>query len=240
MPFSPRALLERGGDWLLVSLTLWLLVAYLALPTWWKHRALRHPALDAAPNITQTGAHIPGDPINFSVIGPQSSVVEAMQSAGWFPADAITWRSSWRIAESTIFHRSYDDAPVSNLFLYGRREDLAFEKPVGKDPRERHHIRFWLAPERDSDGRPCWLGAVTFDRSVGFSHTTGQITHHIAPDLDAERDALISDLQTAGKVTTLDWRDGFLSQHEGRNGGGDPWKTDGRLPVLVLSATRSE
>ena len=40
--------------------------------------------------------------------------------------------------------------------------------------------------------RPVWLGAATFDRSVGVSHYTGAITHHIDADIDAER-ALLAD-----------------------------------------------
>jgi len=229
-----RAFLERGGDVFLTALGIWLVIAYLALPSLWKHHERRHPALDDAPRITQTGALIPGDPLNLSFIGSEDDLVAAMHAAKWFPADPVTLRSSLRIAEASILHRSYEDAPVSNLFLFGRKEDLAFEKPAGKDPRERHHVRFWKAPQLDAQGRPCWFGAVTFDRSVGFSHTTGQITHHIAPDLDAERDALIADLQQADKVDQLDWKDDFQSQGEGRNGGGDPWKTDKRLAVVTL------
>jgi len=157
-----------------------------------------------------------------------------MLAAGWYPANPITLRSSLHIAESTIFHRPYDDAPVSNLMLFGRREDLAFEKPVGNDARRRHHVRFWQVPAVADSGKPYWLGAITFDRSVGFSHTTGRITHHIAPEIDEERDGLIADLQRAGRVSSIDWQDGFQDPLTGRNGEGDPWQTDGRLAVVTL------
>ena len=166
-----------------------LIAAYFALPAAWKHRERRHPALEDAPRITQTGALIPGDPLNLSFIGSEDDLVAAMLAAGWHPADPITLRSSLRIAESTVFHRAYIDAPVSNLYLFGSKEDLAFEKPAGRDASKRHHVRFWKAPQLDAQGRPCWFGAITFDSKVGFSHTTGQITHHIAPDIDAERDS---------------------------------------------------
>ncbi|MEP6671023.1 MAG: LssY C-terminal domain-containing protein [Chthoniobacter sp.] len=234
MPKPLTSFIERCGNWLIVSLILWLTVAYFALPMWWKRHESRHPALDNAPHITVTGAHIPGDPLNLSLIGVESDVTSALVAAGWYSADAITIRSSLHIAESTIFHRPYLDAPVSNLFLFGHKEDLAFEKPAGRDPRERHHVRFWKAPELDAQGRPCWLGAVTFDRSVGFSHTTGQITHHIASDIDAERDGLVADLQRVGRVETLDWKNDFQPESEGRNGGGDRWQTDRRMAVVIL------
>jgi len=236
MPRPLTRSLDRFGNWLIAGLALWLLAAYLALPMWWKRHEAKHPALIDAPHITQTGAHIPGDPLNISLIGAESGVRSVFSAAGWYSPDAITIRSSLHIAESTIFHRAYLGAPVSNLFLYGRKEDLAFEKPAGRDPRERHHVRFWKAPELDAQGRPCWFGAATFDRSVGFSHTTGQITHHIGAEIDAERDGILADLQRIGRVESVDWKNDFQPHAEGRNGGGDRWITDQRMAVVVLKA----
>ncbi len=69
---------------------------------------------------------------------------------------------------------------------------------------------------------------------MGLSHTTGQVTHHIAPDVDAERDRLVGELQQAGMVQAVQWLDGFHTEREGRNGGGDPWHTDGRLAIVTL------
>jgi hypothetical protein len=96
--------------------------------------------------------------------------VRGMTSAGWFPADPITFASSVRIAADTVFRRPDDDAPVSNLFLFGRKQDLAFEQPLAGGPGKRHHVRFWLW-DRLYEGRQAWFGAATYDRSVGFSHT---------------------------------------------------------------------
>jgi hypothetical protein len=230
-----RSRSERIG-WCLVALLIgWLIVSYWLVPDWWKHRESRHQELINGPRLTHTGQGIPGDPVNLSIVGSEEDLKEGLLKEGWYPADPITLKSSLRIIESTLFHRSYQDAPVSKLFLFGRMEDLAFEKPVGNDPRERHHVRFWRADAEDPLATQGWLGAVTFDRSVGFSHTTGQITHHIAPDIDLERDGLIRDLQRAGKVRSLAWKDDFQNPREGRNGGGDRWVTDGRLPVVTLS-----
>ena len=89
---------------------------------------------------------------------------------------------------------------------------------------------------RDDQGRPAFFGAATFDMKVGLSHTTGEVTHHIAPEVDAERDKLIADLQHAGHLADVYWIDDFQPQHAGKNGGGDPWQTDGRLAVGVVSA----
>ena len=69
---------------------------------------------------------------------------------------------------------------------------------------------------------------------MGFSHTTGQVTHHIAPNVDAERDRLVAELQKAGMAQSVEWKEGFHERRDGRNGGGDPWHTDGRLAIVTL------
>ena len=83
--------------------------------------------------------------------------------------------------------------------------------------------------------RPVWIGAATFDRGVGLSHTTGQITHHIGADIDAERDTLMHDLEAAGRLTALYYVTGVGPTLNGRNGGGDRYFTDGELAVGVLA-----
>jgi hypothetical protein len=105
---------------------------------------------------------------------------------------------------------------------------------VGHDPRRREHVRFWQAPRPDATGRPLWLGSATFDAGVELSRTTGEITHRIAPDVDAERDKLVADLRRSAQFERLEWMDGFQSNAAGRNGGGDPYQTDRRLAVVVL------
>ncbi len=220
-------------DWLAGVLLLYLLAAYVLMPLLWKRDVRLHPQLFAAPRITHTPDGIPGDPINVALLGSESNVIHAMLQANWDPADPLTFQSSVRIAVDSVFRRPDQDAPVSTLELFGRQQDLAFEQPVGNSPRQRHHVRFWHW-DRLHDGREVWFGAVTFDERVGLSHTTGQVTHHIGPDLDAERDRLILGLQQAGVTQDAFWLDRF-QQLQGKNGGGDPWHTDGRLEVAVLA-----
>jgi hypothetical protein len=217
----------------LMAAVLYLLSAYLLVPAGWHRYEKRHPALDDAPRITHTANGIPGDPVNIGLVATEEDVHLALLAAKWFPADPITLRSSLRIAGSTVFHRSYEDAPVSNLYLWGHKQDLAFEQPVGDDARRRHHVRFWRSEKVDDDGKPLWLGAATFDSKVGFSHTTGQITHHISPDVDAERDKIVADLKQVGASLGVEWIAGF-DNPTGKNGGGDPYHTDGKLAVVIV------
>ncbi len=213
---------------------IYLVIAYLVLPYSWDRYETRHPSLDEVPGITETGDRIPGDPLNLALIGSERAVKRAMIAARWYPADPLTLRSCLEIAEATVLKRPYDDAPVSSLYLFGRKEDLAFEQPVGDDPRRRHHVRFWQAPQRAPDGAAVWVGAGTFDQRVGLSETTGQITHHISEDVDAERDHVLETLQAAGQLEERYQIPGFHQIRSGRNGGGDPWRTDGNLDVGIV------
>ena len=230
-----RRWIVRGLEILAVVVALWLLAAYVVLPALWRHFE-HHPALEDAPRTSVTAQGIPGDPLNVALIGTEEQVVRAMLGAGWEPAEPVTVKTSLRIAGSVLMNRPYAEAPVSPLFLFGRKQDLAFERPAGKSARHRHHVRFWRSSDLGRGGVPLWIGAVTYDRSVGFSHRTGQITHHIAPDIDAERDALIVDLRGGGWLSQIFQVTGVGATLLGRNGGGDRYDTDGELTVGVLIA----
>lgn len=216
------------------TLVAYLLIAYVLLPLFWTEHTRRHPGLVDVPGVTRTGDGTDGDPLNVALVGTKAQVMRAMVAARWYPADPLTLRSCLEIAEATVLRRPYDAAPVSSLYLFGRKEDLAFEQPVGGDPRRRHHVRFWLTPGGDADGRPAWVGSAVFDDRVGFSRETGQVTHVTAADIDAERDYLFGDLGKAGALGSRYSVDGFHKVLTGKNGGGDPWFTDGRLFVGVL------
>ena len=238
-PHPEKIRRRRAGTLLrlfVVVVIVYLAVAYVVLPLLWRHREKRHPALADAPELTHTANGIPGDPLNVALVGTEEDVHLAMLAAKWYPADPITLKSAMRIAVGVVFKRPYDDAPVSSLYLWGRKEDLAFEQPVGDDPRRRHHVRFWRSEKVDEQGKPLWMGAATLDIRVGLSHTTGQITHHIGPDVDVERDKVINDIKQAGDLSAVYWIDGFQKELAGKNGGGDPWHTDGRLAVGMLAA----
>lgn len=212
----------------------WLTLAYVILPMIWKHYE-HAPAMENAPKTTLTAVGIPGDPLNVGFFGAEEDFVRSMLAAGWEPADPVTWRTSLGIASSVLLNRAYPEAPVSPLFVFGRKQDLAFEKAVGGNARHRNHARFWKSADLGRDGVPLWIGSATFDRSVGFSHRTGQITHHIAPDIDAERDALIDDLVKAGRIVELFEVTGVGATVAGHNGGGDWYYTDGEVSLGVLA-----
>jgi hypothetical protein len=209
------------------------LTAYLLLPSLWRHYE-HQKKLDGLPMVTTTAQGIPGDPINVGMVGSSDDIVCAMKAAGWYPADKVTLRSGLEISDSVILDRPYPTAPVSPLFYAGRREDLAFEKPVGRSADQRNHVRLWKVLDKGQEGRPVWLGSATFDRGVGFSHYTGAVTHHIAPDIDAERAVIVGDLEAAGMVSARYQVMGIGPTLRGRNGEGDIYFTDGEVWIVRL------
>lgn len=228
-----RSRLERFLLLALLVVAAYTLLAYLVLPSFWTHYE-NQKGLASMPMVTLTAQGIPGDPINVGLVGDEKDVLCAMQAAGWYPADPVTLRSSIEIAGSVLLDRPYRDAPVSNLYYLKRHEDLAFEKPDGNSADHRHHVRFWKALDIGAEKRPVWLGAVTFDRSVGVSRYTGAITHHIGADIDAERKLLATDLEAADMVDAKYQVTGIGPTMDGRNGGGDLYYTDGEVWMLRL------
>jgi LssY C-terminus len=216
-----------------ITLVCYGIIAYILLPTTWAHYE-HQKGLTGVSMLTRTAQGIPGDPINVGLVGSREDVLCALHAAEWYPADPITFRSSLEIVGSVVLDRSYRDAPVSSLFYEGRREDLAFEEPDGRSADRRHHVRFWEVLKQGEEGRPVWLGSVTFDRGVGLSRYTAQVTHHIAPNIDAERDRLTGDLKAAKVVEAIYEVSGIGPTLNGRNGEGDPYYTDGEIEISRL------
>jgi hypothetical protein len=229
---SLRLRLVRAVVWFAV---VYVVAAYLLIPLAWERYARRHPAFDSDPRITKTGDGHPGDPLNVAVIGSQVELHGVMQAAGWKAATALGLWSDLKIAGDTVLERPDEQAPVSRLYLFDRVEDFAYEKPAGDSPRERHHVRFWRTPWSAEDKQPAWLGSASFDRGVGLSRTTGQVTHHIEADVDRERDALMKSLEETGLLSEEYAIDDFHSVRQGLNGGGDLWRTDGQLRVGIVA-----
>jgi hypothetical protein len=230
---KPKQLYRRLAMVLGGFVLIYFCLAYLLAPLLWERYAARHPAWENVPRVTHTSDKHPGDPLNIAIIGSELELKKTLLAAGWYPADPVTLKSSLEIAEASVLDRQYDEAPVSSLFLFDRKQDLAFEQPVGANPRKRHHVRFWKYAEPMSDGRDVWFGSATYDERVGLSHTTGEITHHIDGNVDVERDHIIETLRKTDLLVEVRIVAGFHTILDGKNGGGDAWHTDGSLSVAV-------
>ena len=214
----------------LALVLLWLALAYGELPHLWsKHE---HKKVGRGEEIVSyTSEDIPADPINLRLLGDSSAIRCAFRSGGWSLADPLSARSALGIVASVILFRPYPEAPVSSLYLQDRLQDLAYEKDEGRTAHRRHHVRLWqIAPGQ-------WLGAATYDRGVGFALFTLQVTHHIGPNVDAERDAIGAMLQGSGAQYRGTLPSRIAPGHWRRNGGGDRYITDGLIKTYSLRAS---
>lgn len=189
---------------------------------------------DDLPLTSFTHSGRPGDPINFEFRATDGQVGTAFVAAGWYRADEIRLVTSARICVDSVLGRKYSTAPVSSLFLFGRKEDMAFERP-GATVRERDHIRIWNTGRNCSDGRPTWIGSATKDTKVELARTNHLPTHHISPDVDAERALITTELTQTGYIVQETTRPGFGKPTHGFNGEGDPYDTDGQVAVLTFA-----
>jgi hypothetical protein len=184
-----------------------------------------------APQRAEGKNKAPGDPLNLVLVGNADQIRNAFQQAGWSEAAKMTRTSVMGTLRAVASGEGYEQAPVSQLYLYGRAEDLAFEKMLNTFMK-RHHLRLWRSPVTTPDGREIWLGAATHD--IGLDVHPGVVSHAIDPDLDAERAKVGADLMAGGSVATeqLVTRPNPLS--EGKTATGGTWKTSGQLLVIEL------
>jgi len=143
--------------------------------------------------------------------------------------------SGMRILTSTLRRRSYNEAPVSPLNLFDRQQDFAYQQEVAGSPSKRHHVRFWRCPEGwmlPGGYAVDWLAAGTYDKSVGLSLFTLQVTHKIEENTDIERDYIVQTVSAATPEVDVDVIENFSTGYHSRNGGGDLIITDGNLPII--------
>jgi hypothetical protein len=175
------------------------------------------PAKDL-PLYAVTADGFASDPVNIGILGSRADLVAAMEAAGWHLARPTTVATILRTISTTILKRSYPTMPMSNLYLFGRHQDLGFEKEiVGKGRGHRHHVRFWattlddiqvsLAAVAELDlgrreqllaDKMLWAGAASRDVGITFAIGTLQLTHLVAPDTNGEREILIQQLTSKG------------------------------------------
>src|SRR6266849_3268192 len=189
----------------------------------------------AYPKITHTQSGAAGDPINLVFVGSKDQITRSFQQAGWLIPDPITPQTSAKIAADSLAHKSYPTAPVSNLYVFGRVQDLAFEKPTN-DVQNRGHIRLWKTGTLIG-GQLVWVGQASYDSGIELSSTNHFPTHHIAPTVDLERNAVGSDLEKTGLVKEEAYGTFTPPILYARNGGGDYYASDG--DVLVINYTQA-
>lgn len=193
--------------------------------------AVQH-LLESAPHRAEGKDGKPGDPLNLVVIGSEREIQAAFEKAGWVEPSRASGESIWAATRAILGEVGYGKAPVSDLYLFGRREDLAFAKMLNTVAK-RHHLRLWRAGAVTPDGREVWLGAATHDN--GYDIRPGVVSHAIDPDLDDERAKVGADLAATRLVRAEELISRTNPLSEGLTATGASWKTDGRLLAIELS-----
>src|SRR4029079_17848275 len=164
------------------------------------------------PSFTVAADGLPADPVNLVLVRTLEPLRAAAIAIGWVEADKLNLASSWRMVKAFVLNRPYPTAPFSTLYLFGRGQDVGFQKAIGDSPRKRHHVRFWgrsLKHMEDVDTASFWLntdlppavasgplvGAGTKDTGFGLASMTFQITHATDTDTNAERDYIVDELR---------------------------------------------
>jgi hypothetical protein len=225
------------------------IAAYLVLPRVVR-MGLKILQRKRVPRFTITGDGLPGDPINLLLIGTLEQLRAAFASSGWSEADRLGVASSWRMTRAFVLNSPYPNAPFSTLYLFGRGQDVGFQKCIDNSPRKRHHIRFWaLSPARAeatlgtasfwlNTDRPArnahvlWVGAGTKDTGLSLTRLTFQITHATDSDTNVERNYIIAELQqnrVIGDVNSYRSGERLPSQHVNH------YVTDGEVTVASLA-----
>lgn len=189
--------------------------------------------------VTNKDASRKGDPLNLIIVGDVTDAFPALIRRGWNVTET-TWSGSViRMIKSVMTRDRYAYAPVSNLYLYGRPQDIALQK--ARDTiHQRNHLRLWRSSML-YHGRPVWVGQVSRDIGSRMTiHSPTLTTHKIDPDVDEAARALLEDmvysqgLQAWGRVAGV----GAAPKSAPReNLTTDPYYTRGFRLVLVFTAT---
>jgi len=202
------------------------------------------------PSFTTTGDGLPGDPVNLALLGDLRQLRAAFKAAGWSEADALGLASSWGMVRAFVFNTPYPTAPFSTLYLFGRGQDIGFQKAIDNSPRKRHHIRFWAShldraedemakPEfwlntdrPPEDARVLWVGAGTRDTGLSLTRLTFQITHATDSDTNAERDFIVDELRQSGVIGDVTLQQAGQHLHNERV---NHYVTDGEVAAAALT-----
>jgi LssY C-terminus len=186
---------------------------------------------------TDQGGNGTADPLNLVVIGDPEDVYYAFIRAGWDETETIYRASAVRTVLSFLTGGRYRYSPVSSLYVFGRKQDVAFQK-ARDNIHQRNHLRLWMSNVR-LDGKPVWLGQISRDIGVRFTPKT-ITTHKIDPDVDETREFLLENLAYAQSLRKFGYAGGVGPapiEAPRRNLTGDPYFTDGQRLVLWVTST---
>lgn len=195
-------------------------------------------ALERAPCcVTDADGQQNGDPLNVVIVGTATEVLNSLSRSGWSFTHRIDLRTIRREIGAAVAGKPYAVAPVSSLYVFGRRQDFALQR-ARRSISQRNHMRMWLAPFR-YEGRHVWLGQVSRDIGIKVTPKSPTLTTHVIdPQVDATREYLLHSLLAGGFVDRFGFVKGSAAAPRAQplyNLTGDPYFSDGLRLVLVLA-----
>jgi len=190
--------------------------------------------IDGLPRRVNDEFQNQGDMVNFVLVGSEQQVKDALDAANWHVADIDTKEAVLKAVLETYQKKDYLQMPMSQLYLFGRKQDYGYELAQAYSVvASRHHFRIWKAPTA-WNGQTMWAGAGTHDIGFEKDQRNGKVTHKIDPAVDGERDNIGQTLQAAGKVKSLYYYLPPNPVQGAKNATGGGYHSDGRVLVLVL------
>ena len=199
--------------------------------------AVFRAALEALPCCaTNADGSKNGDPLNLVVVGGLDDAFPAFARRGWRPTEEKWSGSITKIVTSALSGERYRYAPVSDLYMFGRAQDLALQK-ARDNIHQRNHLRLWLSPMR-YQGKQVWVGQISRDIGSRLTfHSPTFTTHKIDPDVDEARAALAEDMAYSQSLAKLGLVGGLAAatrEAPRKNLTTDPYFTDGNRVVLLF------
>jgi len=179
-----------------------------------------------------------GDPLNLVMIGEPGDIIPALVRRNWHATETMWSRAVLRTIKSFLQGERYRYSPISPLYVYGRHQDIGWQKARGTI-NERNHMRFWLSPIRFR-GRKVWVGQISRDIGVKLTLKSPTIsTHVIDADIDDARRYFVEDLAYSQALAKMGYVKGVgvvTRENPRLNLVGDPFYTDGLRAVLFFES----
>jgi len=178
-----------------------------------------------------------GDPLNAVIVGEPTDVMNSLSRSGWSFTHRIDFRTVRREVGAVLGGEAYPVAPVSSLYVFDRKQDIALQR-ARRSIAQRNHMRLWLAPFR-YEGRSVWVGQVSRDIGVKVTPKSPTLTTHIIdPEVDATREYLLHSLIAQGFVERFGFVKGSAASSPAQprvNLTDDPYISDGMRLVIMLT-----
>jgi hypothetical protein len=190
--------------------------------------------IDTLPRRVNDQFNNEGDMVNFVLVGSEQQVQSGLTAANWRVADTDTKEAALKAVLETYQKKDYLQMPMSQLYLFGRKQDYGYEWAEAYSVvASRHHFRIWKAPFT-WNGQTVWAGAGTHDIGFERDQRNGKVTHKIDPAIDGERDNTGSTLQKSDKAKTVSYYLPPDPVQTAKNATGGEYHSDGRILEVVL------